>query len=435
MSHESIPEKLEYINALRDQDEISSLNYAIETVKLYAEHRDMAQPVIEGPSNVQIVDTLLQSESDITTSYAVGYYAKALYPIRMSTESKHAFMKVFRIEYDQKPQRFYIGDNIRSETFTAAVTEHCRSVGYSGDAKEHPLHHFGNQIVAAHAIYRHVNKRVNHSMQAGIDGEHEVKVLPGSEEKFWRSRIFGSKGNPGIYESKGSLARIYEHINIFAHSEYGEKADQYISAWWAVLNIPNPLDGETFKSTMNPIIDALLKNDIGSANMLIKEYLYLDKDVVLHRSRAKYALDDDELDFFNELHAPVEATVLEPVVVTDSEKQLTRTDALDQTVALIGSIARIGERVALVRRLGLFKRTISDGKLVENTDGSLDVPYAAYVDYGSIENGIFAVANKACGRAITIETFADKLQKGEIVELHRNDAYLDQAQKRFVIDQ
>lgn len=428
-----------YLDTLRKHDEISSVNYAVEIVRLWAEGYDEVHPVEAGQTNTQIVGSLLDDEVQKRAAFDAGYHGRIYFPVYLGAVT-HPVEQIFGntihrgIETKGDSQ---LGRMRAIEQVIAAA-----DIGELGtDSPAQSYYAFAGQIIAAHTIYRYLDRRIAKRFKDFETNSDSFFVAPGKEELYWRAAIFGAPKSPGIFETQGTLSRLMQSIMATATELYGDEADQYLDAWRATVNILRS-EGDTFKQAFGEPLSALISGELGQARYLLKERLYNHKETLPYRSRAKFDLDDDEMDYFEQLFGE-ESAAKHGVKDRDPEyvSTLTRAEMLEQARGFIGTLITWvntdGEpRTAYVRELGLDKRRIPEHYVADPEGPYTEIPFALILDYfKSVEGSTMARKRGRSHGLITnrmlIETLTRLLAQDRLQLLDESDQYRDRTIDTF----
>ena len=266
-----------------------------------------------------------------------------------------------------------------------------------------------------------------------LSGGEDFKVAPGFEEKYWRSRIIGDHDHPGIFQTKGMIARLMSEIGSAAEQLYGDQADDYLAIWWPIINIAKPYQDKNYLQTMEPVLHALLSRNLASADLLLKEYAHNEPEIFPYRSRARIRLDDEEKAFFDELieeaQAPKATPQAVPVIELTHEE---RVDHLRKVEEYLGSLVVVkndyNERTIILRGIAVgghaasrFARVRPDEQL------SLPVPYVLQASYCVPDEMGELVVRSSIGtrEGQLVETFYKLIQAGRVSVIHKDERYLD----------
>jgi len=295
----------EELEILRETDEITSVNHATETMKLWANLQDTNNPNLNGESNIEIVEGMLSDEDNIRSAIYAGFHGRNSYPIVLGMEVRDEIANIFghSITGGHAGSR-KSGNGASQSKRLAVLTELIAESGdnVAGDINPEELLSFAKQILATHEVYRYLNDKIAKRFKENLVNGDNFRISQGLERPFWHARIFGAENRPGIFQIKGTLSRLMKPIHDFALKTYGDQADEYLDAWWATLNIltVNQDQRQTLSKGFKPI-PALLRGDLGEASYLIKEQLFQRPEFLPYRSRAKFELDESELSYFTEL--------------------------------------------------------------------------------------------------------------------------------------
>lgn len=428
-----------YLDTLREHDEISSVNYAVEIVRLWAEGYDAVHPVEAGQTNAQIVGSLLDDEAQKRAAFDAGYHGRLYFPVYLGAVTNpveqifgHTIHRGIEAKGDSQLGRMRAIEQV----ITADVGE------FDSEPLSQTYYAFAGQIIAAHTIYRYLDRRIAKRFKDFETNSESFFVAPGKEELYWRAAIFGAPKSPGIFETQGTLSHLMQSIMSTATELYGEDADQYLDAWWATVNILRS-EGDTFKQAFGEPLSALLRGELGQARYLLKERLYNHKETLPYRSRAKFDLDDDEMDYFEQLFSE---EIAAKQIDRDPEyvSTLTRAEMLEQARGFIGTLITWlntdGEpRTAYVRELGLDKRRVSEHYVADPEGPYTEIPFALILDYfRSVEGSTVARKRGRSHGLITnrmlIETLARLLAQDKLQLLDESDQYRDRTIETFELN-
>lgn len=428
-----------YLDMLRERDDISSVNYAVEIVRLWAEGYDETHPTEGEQTSTQIVGSLLDDEPQKRAAFDAGYHGRIYFPIYLGAvinPVEQIFGHTIHRGIEAK------GDSQLGRMRAIEQVILAADVGELGtDSPAQTYYAFAGQIVAAHAIYRYLDRRIAKRFKDFEANSDSFYVAPGKEELYWRAAIFGAAKSPGIYETQGALSRLMQSIMSTATELYGEDADRYLDAWWATVNILRS-EGDTFKQAFGEPLAALINGELGQARYLLKERLYNHKETLPYRSRAKFELDDDEADYFTQLFSE-ESAAKHATRDRDPEyvPTLTRAEMLEQARGFIGTLITWvntdGEpRTAYVRELGLDKRRIPEHYVADPEGPYTEIPFALILDYfrsaeGSTVSRKRGRSNGLITNRMLIETLARLLAQDRLQLLDESDQYRDRTVDTF----
>lgn len=428
-----------YLDMLRERDEISSVNFAVEVVRLWAEGYDRAHPADGDRTSAQIVESMLDDEVEKRAAFDAGYHGRIYFPVYLGAVT-NPVEQVFghSIHRGIEPK----GDSQLGRMRAIEQVIASADVGELGtDSPAQAYYAFAGQIIAAHTIYRYLDRRIAKRFKDFEANSDSFFVAPGKEELYWHAAIFGAPKSPGIFETQGALSRLMQSIMATATELYGEEADRYLDAWWATVNTLRS-EGDTFKQAFGEPLVALIGGELGQARYLLKERLYNHKETLPYRSRAKFELDDDEADYFEQLFSE-ESAAKHAANDRDPEyvPTLTRAEMLEQARGFIGSLITWvntdGEsRTAYVRELGLDKRRIPEHYVADPEGPYTEIPFALILDYfRSVEGSTVARKRGRSNGLITnrmlIETLARLLAQDKLQLLDESDQYRDRTVESF----
>lgn len=428
MSNVELAQRSQELDFYREHDAIASVDFAVDTVRLWAELHDTHQTEADNSNtlNSEVVESMLADSKRKSIAFRTGYTGGNYFVINATTVAgatrDHA-RKVFGSDVlrskNQKGTGTYIKLGLLDEALEAGSSHDPE--GYTDFAKE---------VIAAHEVYRYLDNRINKGFKTHLKGT-ESRIKPGMEEAYWGSRIFGSKGAPGIYQIKGTLSRLMESITEFSANEYGEEADDYLAAWWASLNMIKRED--SFRQTTYPIFDALVHRNLGEAQYALKEHLFNDPGLLPYRSRAKFELDDDETAYFAELRdedeAPAKLNESEQLVILDERREM-----LSNALGYIGAAIMIDSKPAIVqgvRVIPKMAREVSrDPAQREATINA--IPWGLIIRECNFRGGRLSTYGGSV-RLMPIEKLSSNEQQGAITLLDLDEKYLDKDVRSFPI--
>lgn len=304
------PDRLE---AIRDQVDISSVDRSIRALWDWADYRDTAaSPEGNGRSNREVLERLLTNTESTDRAFFTGYNGNNQYPIEMDRRRYRHLEHIYDI-FESKIFAHKSGakGELRTENILRQIDgkELFESAALSADTHYHetrefsPLQKFVLEVTAAHKVYQYMYDTTVRGLQKEKQFSGEFRTISDEKikENFWSKKLLGAKSAPGVIQAHGTLARLHKNINDFALEEYGDKAEDFISAWWAVANLVKPSKEKSFAQTTQPIVDALMSKDLGSASMSLKECLYENEEMLPYGSRRRFALSSEESDFFEEI--------------------------------------------------------------------------------------------------------------------------------------
>ena len=427
-----------YLDMLRESDEISSVNYAIEIVRLWAAGYDAVHPAAEGQTNAHTVGVMFDDEVRKRTAFDAGYHGDIHFPVYLGAVAQpveqvfgHGIYRGVEGKGDSQSGRVRAIEQIIATEVGAPDT----------DPLAQTYRTFAGQIIAAHTIYRYLDRRIAKRYKDFEANQASFYVAPGKEALYWQAAIYGAPKSPGIYETQGALSHLMQSIMDTATELYGEEADQYLDAWWATVNILRSRR-DTFKQAFGEPMQALLGRDLSEARYLLKQRLYDHKETLPYRSRAKFELDDDETDYFEELFSE-ETAKRQAAVVREPEyiPTLTRAEMLEQARRFIGTLItwvtiKGLTKTAYVRELGLDKRRIPEHSVADPEGPYTEIPFALILDYfTSPEGGRISrkrgSSNGLIVNRMLIETLARLLAQDKLQLLDEGDQYRDRTVDSF----
>lgn len=306
------PDRLELI---RDQSDISSVDRSIKALWDWADHRDARiSPEDGGRTNREILESLLTDTEATDKAFMIGYNGHNQYPVTMDSGGYRHLSHIDDIfgsriiatvdgtkgvlrtenilrQIDGKPPI-----NSANASIEDRYTHH-REREFS------PLQKFVLEVTTAHKIYQYMYDKTVKGFQGEKEFSGDFRIISDDQtkENFWSKKLLGKKGTPGVIQAHGTLARLHKNINDFALEEYGDNAEAYVNAWWAVANLVKTGKKQNFAEATQPVVESLLNKDLGSANMSLKECLYEDEEMLPYGSRQRFALSSEESSFFEEL--------------------------------------------------------------------------------------------------------------------------------------
>ncbi len=427
------------LDMLREQDEISSVQFAVETVRLWAGLYDELHPPEADESNTQIVDNLLASEDRIRAAYWSGHNGYVRFPVAMSSSVGDELRSLFgrpihnyRIPNQPQSARRIAIDQIIAETLGVETVLDPATVAVTS---------FARRIIGAHSIYQYLDERVSKRYKAYQAKPDEARIMPGKEEQFWGATLFGVRNSPGVFDTQGSLSRLLGSIHTMAKDLYGDRADQFLDAWWATVNTLKPAKG-SLKGAIREPLAALLLGDLGTARYVLKERLFNDRELLPYRSRARFSLDDDEASYFAELFTePAPASA--PAPEEESPLPPDRLMLLRQAESYIGTLITFENShhesmAAYVRGIGYDTRVNRRQSLQEVSPEGVRcvVPYVLILDYfGMGDDGSFTRHRMGGrGKQIHLAAFDKLLQRGNVEIVDRDEKYADRDVRSFHVN-
>ncbi len=415
------------LEVLREEDEISSVAYAVEIVQVWAALKDQVQPLESGTTNTAIVEAMLGSEERRRAAFEAGYTGRVRFPLELAWPTANELEAVFGGSI-HKHMPNNISQTARRRSIEA-VTVAAVGADSAEDATVAAYLSFADRIIGTHAIYQYLDRRVSRNYKAFAADPEGSRVMPGREEMFWGSALFGAPFSPGVFDTQGALTRLMQSISATAHDFYEDNADQYLDAWWAAVNLLRE-EGGTYSEAVGGPLTALINRDLGTARYLLKQRLFNSRELLPHRSRAKFELDADEEEYFAELLSEPEIEGDEPATETPSlsREELVKL-ARDHVGALLSWEGEAGVvSVAYARQLAVNKRVNSKPEVVRDPEGPYSlVPLALILDYFRRGDGVTIQRHRMGGRGnfMSIERFGRLVQADKMRVLDVDDRYLD----------
>ena len=167
MENDPISIRSDVLDSSREADQISAVDFAIETVKLWAEYKDDIHPIANGPSNLQIVHSILRDQPALDKAHTAGYWGHCTYRSSDTAKLYEAVNRRFgrpilALALANSRNRNRSAGRARINTVQAVI----ESFGAAEDQTEmtdeqQELYDFATLIMGTHAVFRYLDTRIS----------------------------------------------------------------------------------------------------------------------------------------------------------------------------------------------------------------------------------------------------------------------------------
>lgn len=305
-------ETLDELNRARENGGLTTFDYVRSGFQIVAnifDERETQTSNIETTNtNREIVDQLVDSDDfknlygqALNKSVNPGRFMVMPDSITPRNINNGRYMKpVYEDDIrDGSVRKSYTYDSRRTNSTRIVAERMLTSEPYPEDIENdsiHPLDLYAAAFMDLGA-YRYIDGLAR-ELIASCDS---TRPAPGFEEKFWQSRILGSKQRTGLATALGFAHKMDRKVKNLSKALHGEDAQRYADAYMALCITGSRPNNMSNPDLLDPIIDPLLKNDIVETEYQIKSLLFRHPEVLPYPTQKKYELTIDEEAFFEEL--------------------------------------------------------------------------------------------------------------------------------------